>query len=69
MTVRVVDGIKVGFCEHESYFSSFTTPSMHSTHRETGAEVVLLLAPGVKPEDLTDEQIRKTISAMKGDIG
>ena len=31
----------------------------------TGADVVLLLAPGTTADDLTDDQIRETFAAMK----
>lgn len=61
---RVVDGIKVAFVDSETYFASLFTPSMVSTARETGAEVVLLLAPGVSPDAMTDEEIRALLALM-----
>lgn len=56
--MREVDGIKVAFVSSESYFQGFHTPSMHSTAKATGADMVILLAPGVEPESMTDDQIR-----------
>jgi hypothetical protein len=56
--MREVDGKKVAFVSSESYFESFTTPSMHSTAKETGADIVLLLAEGKTESDISDDEIR-----------
>lgn len=61
--LREVDGIKVAFVSSESYFQGFHTPSMHSTAKSTGANMVILLAPGVDSDSVTDEQIRSMLGA------
>lgn len=68
MSVREVDGIKVSFCEHATYFESFVSPSMHSTAKATGADLVFLLAEGVKADELTDDEIRVFIAAAQATI-
>lgn len=55
--VRVVNGLKVAFVEEGEYFKSFSTPSMYSTARKTGADVVVMLSEGVTAESLTDEEL------------
>lgn len=62
MALREVDGVKVAFVEHEVYFAGLLTPSMHSTAKATGADMVFLLAPGVKAENVPDEDIREMIN-------
>lgn len=62
--MRVIDGLKIAFVSSESYFKGLHTPSMYSTSRETGANVVLLLAPGVTEDSLTDERIREMLGAV-----
>lgn len=64
MSVRIVDGVKVAFVDSETYFAGLHTTSMVSTARETGAEVVLLLAPGASPDAMTDEEIRALLALM-----
>jgi hypothetical protein len=59
--MREVDGKKVAFVEHASYFAGFGTPSMHSTSKETGAEMVILLAPGKTEADVSDDDIRNLL--------
>lgn len=66
--MRELDGLKVAFCEHESYFSGFTTPSMYSTSKATGADIVFLLGPGVKPEEVSDEELLRALGAMRGKV-
>lgn len=61
--MREVDGMKIAFVSSESYFQGFHTPSMHSTAKATGANMVILLAPGVNEESLTDDQIRSLLGA------
>lgn len=56
--VREVDGLKVAFVSSESYFQGFGAPSMVSTARATGADIVILLAPSVSGDSLTDNEIR-----------
>lgn len=63
--MREVDGLKIAFVGAESYFASLYTPSMYSTARDTGADVVLLLAEGKTEADVTDEDIRSILSAPK----
>ncbi|KAF1706243.1 hypothetical protein [Pseudoxanthomonas sacheonensis] len=63
--MRTVDGYTVAFVDSESYFQGFHTPSMVSTSRETGADIVLLLAPGKSGDDVPDDEIRKVISAAE----
>jgi hypothetical protein len=60
--MREVDGIKVAFVSSESYFEGFHTPSMYSTQKETGADMVLLLAEGKTPDDVTDDEIRELLA-------
>lgn len=62
--MRIVDGLKIGFVHSEEYFESFATPSMGSTARTTGADVVFLLAPNKTEEDLTDDDIRDILSSI-----
>lgn len=60
--MREVDGIKVAFVSSESYFEGFHTPSMYSTQKETGADMVLLLAEGKTPDDVSDDAIRELLA-------
>lgn len=62
--MREVDGIKVAFADHDAYFSGFSSPSMGQIAKETGADVVLLLAPGKTSDDLSDEEISALLQAM-----
>lgn len=64
MGMREVDGIKVAFAEHDNYFAGFHTPSMGRIAKETGADVVMLLAPGMSETDLTDDEISVLLQAM-----
>ena len=61
--MREVDGKKVAFVSSETYFASYFTPSMYSTTKATGADITMLLAPGVKEGDLSDDQIRELLAA------
>lgn len=63
--MREVDGVKVGFVTSEVYFDGFHTPSMHSTAKQTGADVVFLLAPGKSSEDVSDECVREMLALVK----
>ena len=63
--VREVSGLKVAAIEHEEYFKGFGTASMYSVSKETGADVVLLLAEGKTFDQLTDEEIAKQLR-LKG---
>lgn len=63
--MRVVDGMKIAFVDSESYFQGMHTASMVSTARDTGADVVLLLAPGKTGDDVPDDEIRKVLTAAK----
>lgn len=63
--MREVDGLRVAFVEHDSYFESFTTPSMGSTARATGAQAVFLLGPGKTAADVTDDDIRAALGALQ----
>jgi len=62
--MRIVDGFKVAFVEAETYFEGLHTPSMVSTARATGADVVFLLGDSVTEADITDEQIRFFLGAV-----
>ena len=62
--MREVDGIKVAFVQSESYFEGLHTPSMYSTSKTTGADMVLLLAPGKAESDLSDDDIRGLLAAL-----
>jgi hypothetical protein len=62
--MREVDGMKVAFVQSESYFAGFHTPSMHSTSKATGADVVFLLAPGKSESDLSDDDIRGLFASI-----
>lgn len=64
--MRVVDGKKVSFVTSESYFESIWSPSMYSTAKETGADVVFLLAPGKTGDDLSDDEIRTVGTGQVG---
>ena len=65
--MREVDGLKVGFVTSEVYFEGFHTPSMGSTARATGADVVFLLAPGKTGDDISDEMVREMLALAKPD--
>jgi len=67
VSIRTVGGMKVAFVDSESYFAGLHTASMVSTARETGADVVLLLAPGVTPDAMSDEEIQALIDVMAPD--
>lgn len=60
--MRFVDGLKVAFVSSEVYFQGLHTPSMYSTAKKEGADVVFLLAPGKTEDDLTDEAIRDALA-------
>lgn len=60
--MREVDGMKVAFVQSESYFSGLHTPSMYSTSKATGADIVVLLATGKTESDITDDDIRGLIA-------
>lgn len=60
--MREVDGLNVAFVSSESYFDGFHTPSLISTSRATGADLVILLAPGKTEEDITDDDIRALLT-------
>ncbi|HZF98299.1 MAG TPA: hypothetical protein VEY92_08665 [Pseudoxanthomonas sp.] len=60
--MREVDGLKIAFVSSESYFEGFHTPSMVSTQKATGADMVLLLSPGKVESDITDDMIRALLS-------
>lgn len=60
--MREVDGLKIAFVSSESYFEGFHTPSMGSTQKATGADMVLLLSPGKAESDITDDMIRALLS-------
>lgn len=62
--MRELDGMKIAFVSSESYFESMFTPSMYSTAKETKADMVLLLAPGKTEADITDDDIRKMLTAI-----
>ena len=61
--MREVDGKKVAFVNSEDYFASLYTSSMHSTAKETGADVVFLLAEGITEADVTDAEVRDWLTA------
>jgi hypothetical protein len=64
--VKLVDGIRVEFVTSENYFSCIIgTPSMSRTARLTGADIVLLLAPGKTEADLSDDDIRAVLQKVK----
>ena len=63
--MRTVNGLKVAFVSSESYFQGLHTPSMASTAKETGADVVMLVAEGKTEDDLSDEEIAEFIGLMK----
>jgi hypothetical protein len=63
---REVDGLKIAFVHSESYFSGMLTPSMYSTHKATGADVVILLAEGKTYADVSDDAVREILSDSKG---
>jgi len=67
--VREVNGMKVSFISHEEYFAGFHSASMYSVAKQTGANVVLLLGPGKLPEDLSDDDIRRTLQLTGPDYG
>lgn len=60
--MREVDGKKIAFVTHDVYFAGAYTPSMYSTARDTGADVVLLLGPNKTGDDLTDDEIRELLA-------
>lgn len=62
--MREVDGTKVAFIDHDVYFGSIYTSSMVSTQMNTGADVVLLLAPGKTEQNVTDDEIREVFKAL-----
>lgn len=62
--VREVDGIRVAFVASKGYFASLATQSMVSTARDTGADLVLLLAPGKTEADLSDDEIRALLELV-----
>lgn len=61
--MREVDGLKIAFVTSESYFEGFDTPSMGSTAKATGADIVILLAEGKTEADVTDEDVRDVLKA------
>lgn len=63
--MREVDGVKIAFVASEPYFASLYTPSMYSTARSTGADLVMLLAPGKTGDDLTDDDLRAFIKTAR----
>lgn len=63
--MRDIDGVKVAFVSHEVYFESLMSPSMVSTHRATGADIVLMLAPGKTRDDVSDDSLRELIASAK----
>jgi hypothetical protein len=64
--MREVDGKKVAFVDWETYTSSMFSPSMYSTARDTGADIVFLLAPGATEANLSDDEIRGLLQAAQG---
>lgn len=64
--LREVDGMKIGFVQSESYFEGLHTPSMYSTSKATGANMVILLAPGKTEADVSDDDIRELLGAADG---
>lgn len=58
-TLREVDGWKIAFADNDDYFRSLGTPSMTSIARGTGADMVILLAPGKTGDDISDDEIRE----------
>lgn len=63
--MRTANGLKVAFVSSENYFQGLHTPSMVSTAKETGADVVLLLAEGKTEADLPDDEIAELLGLMK----
>ena len=61
--MREVDGMKVAFVTHDVYFAGLATPSMYSTAKATGADIVFLLAAGKTEADLSDDDIRTALKA------
>lgn len=66
--LREVDGMKVAFVEWGLYTQSMFTPSMVSTARATGADVTFLLAPDLKAEDVTDDEIRNLLKSVAQEL-
>ena len=62
--MRTVNGVKVAFIESAAYFATFGKPSMRSVAKETGADIVLLLADGKTEADVTDEEIRDVLNGI-----
>lgn len=66
--MREVDGIKVEFVTSEVYFEGLHTPSMISTARATGADVIFLLGTGKVGDDISDETVREMFALVKLDV-
>ena len=64
--MRTVNGRKVVFIESAAYFATFGKPSMRSVAKETGADIVLLLADGKTEADVTDEEITVLMDIAQG---
>ena len=63
--MRTVNGMKVAFVSSESYFQGMHTPSMCSTAKDTGADIVLLLAEGKTEADLSDDESAEILCLMQ----
>lgn len=67
--VREVEGMKIALLPSAEYFKNFATASMYSTWKETGADVVALLGTDVRPEDVSDDQLRDFLATMAEHTG
>ena len=61
--MREIDELKVVFLDGDIYFSGLNTPSVFGTIKETDANFALVLSPGVKEADVSDQDIRDAIKA------
>jgi hypothetical protein len=62
---REIDGIRVGFIDHATYFGSFSREtSMVGVSRDEGAQVVMILGPGKTMADVSDDDVRGFLAAM-----
>lgn len=59
--MREIDGLKVAFVEGDSYFAGFHTPSMYTTAKKNGADVVFLIAEGKTEAGISDDEIRALV--------
>ena len=61
---KMLCGLKIGFVLEEDYFKGFHTPSMYSTAKATGADMVVIVAKGKTPDDITEDDITALLAAM-----